>query len=117
MTPSYNYSGKSVFVAGGTSGINLGIAHAFAKAGAAVGVLSRNQERVDAAVAALAEHGGAADGWSADVRQADSVAEALTAFAGKHDGIDFLVSGAAGNLLASAKKLSPNGFKTVVDSV
>ena len=29
----FDFTGKHVFVAGGTSGINLGIAHAFAKAG------------------------------------------------------------------------------------
>ena len=31
---AFDFTGKTVFVAGGTSGINLGIAEAFAKAGA-----------------------------------------------------------------------------------
>ena len=39
------YDGRNVFVAGGTSGINLGIAEAFAAAGANVAVMSRAQLR------------------------------------------------------------------------
>jgi NAD(P)-dependent dehydrogenase (short-subunit alcohol dehydrogenase family) len=54
MTSAYidriDLTGKSVFVAGGTSGINLGIAEDFARAGARVAVMSRSQEKVDATV-------------------------------------------------------------------
>ena len=35
----YDFSGRHVFVSGGTRGINLGIAEAYAQAGAAVSVL------------------------------------------------------------------------------
>ena len=48
-----DYTGATVFVAGGTSGINLGIAEGFAAAGARVAVMSRSQDKVDAAVKAL----------------------------------------------------------------
>jgi NAD(P)-dependent dehydrogenase (short-subunit alcohol dehydrogenase family) len=40
-----DFSGTTVFVAGGTSGINLGIAEGFAAAGAAVAVMSRSRRR------------------------------------------------------------------------
>ena len=46
MKARYDYSGRTVFVSGGTSGINLGIADAYAQAGARVAVMSRNAERV-----------------------------------------------------------------------
>lgn len=106
---------KTVFVAGGSSGINLGIARRFARDGARVAVLSRRQEKVDAAVAGLKELGGEAIGFAADVREYDRVAAALAATAERWGSIDVLVSGAAGNFLASAESLSPNGFKSVVD--
>jgi NAD(P)-dependent dehydrogenase (short-subunit alcohol dehydrogenase family) len=112
MQASFDYTGSSVFVAGGTSGINLGIAKAFAAAGARVGVASRRQEKVDAAVAEL---GGGALGYAFDVRDAEAVANGLAAFAAEAGPIDVLVSGAAGNFPAAAKDLSPNGFKAVVD--
>ena len=38
MNATFDYSGRNMFVAGGTSGINLGIAKAFAAAGARMGV-------------------------------------------------------------------------------
>jgi len=111
----FDFSGKAVFVSGGTSGINLGIALAFARAGANVGVMSRSQDKVDAAVRQLAALGGQAFGWAADVRRAEAVDAALATFAERAGGVDIVISGAAGNFLSPAKDLSPNGFKVVVD--
>ena len=110
-----DYSNKTVFIAGGTSGINLGIAEAFVRAGAKVAVLSRRQEKVDAALAQLQALGGTARGFAADVRNAESVAAALAATAADWGPLDVVVSGAAGNFLSPAEDLSPNAFKTVVD--
>ncbi len=112
MTATFDFTGRTVFVAGGTSGINLGIAEAFAAAGARVGVGSRSREKVDAATARL---GRDALGYTFDVRDPAAVAAALDAFAAAAGPIDVLVSGAAGNFPALARDLSPNGFKAVVD--
>jgi NAD(P)-dependent dehydrogenase (short-subunit alcohol dehydrogenase family) len=115
MKASFDFSGCNVFVAGGTSGINLGIARAYAAAGARLGVGSRKQEKVDAAVAELGSPGGPALGYAFDVRDAENVSGAIAAFSGAVGPIDVLVSGAAGNFPAMAADLSPNGFKSVVD--
>jgi len=112
MQASFDYRGCNVFVAGGTSGINLGIAKAFAACGARLGVASRKREKVDAAVAGL---GPGTLGYAFDVRDPQAVADGLAAFAAEAGPIDVLVSGAAGNFPAAAKDLSPNGFKAVVD--
>ncbi len=106
----------NVFVSGGTSGINLAIAESFAQAGAAVGVLSRDPTKVEAAVARLgALNGGRAAGWSADVREFDAVKAAMAAFHDRFGAIDTLISGAAGNFVAPALGMSPKGFRTVID--
>ena len=115
MNFNFDFSGRKVFVFGGTSGINLGIAEAFAAAGATLGVASRSQDKVDAAVARLSRPGRAASGYSLDVRQPQAVADALAEYTQRHGTIDVLVSGAAGNFPAAAASLSPNGFKSVVD--
>jgi NAD(P)-dependent dehydrogenase (short-subunit alcohol dehydrogenase family) len=107
--------GKAAFVAGGTSGINLGIASALAAYGAAVAVLSRKQEKVDAAVQQLSSAGATAIGFAADVREYGSVERALAGAAESLGALDIVVSGAAGNFLAPAAELSANGFKAVVD--
>jgi NAD(P)-dependent dehydrogenase (short-subunit alcohol dehydrogenase family) len=108
-------AGKVAFVAGGTSGINLEIARRYARAGAAVAVMSRNPAKVEAAAALIAEEGHATAGFSADVRQYEAVAAAIAAAAEKLGRIDIVVSGAAGNFLAPALGMSANAFKTVVD--
>ncbi|NNC65490.1 MAG: SDR family oxidoreductase [Gammaproteobacteria bacterium] len=116
MSIEISYADKHVFVAGGSSGINLGIAKGFAAAGARVGILSRSQEKIDAAIAEIqGVANGEALGRSADVRNPDEVQAALRASFDAFGKIDVLVSGAAGNFPALAKDLSPNGFKAVVD--
>jgi NAD(P)-dependent dehydrogenase (short-subunit alcohol dehydrogenase family) len=112
---NFDFTDRAVFVAGGSSGINLGIADAFARHGARLAILGRSQERLDKALQQLRAHGGEAEGYSADVRDAAAVAEALRRAHGRFGPIDVLVSGAAGNFLAPALGMSPNGFKTVVD--
>jgi len=112
---SFDFSGKTVFVAGGTSGINFGIANSFAAAGASLFVMSRTQDKVDAAIEALAKHGGTVGGCSADVRDMDAV---KAAFAASHEligDLDVLVSGAAGNFAAYANNISSNGFRAVME--
>src|ERR1044071_1572170 len=64
-------AGKVAFVAGGTRGMNLEIARRYAQQGAKVTVLSRNQERVDAAVDELKQLGGEVLGYAGDVRDYD----------------------------------------------
>lgn len=115
MSASFDFSGRKVFIFGGTSGINLGIAKCFAAAGADVAVASRSQEKVDAAVAMLEELGSNARGYALDVRDVEEVGAALAHHADAAGELDVLVSGAAGNFPAFAKDLSPNGFKSVVD--
>jgi NAD(P)-dependent dehydrogenase (short-subunit alcohol dehydrogenase family) len=115
MSASFDFSGKRVFVFGGTSGINLGIARCFATAGANVAVASRSQEKVDNAVAELKALGSTSRGYALDVRDVEAVQAALANHSDNSGDIDVLVSGAAGNFPAFAKDLSPNGFKSVVD--
>ncbi len=109
------FRGRHVFVAGGSSGINFGIAQAFARAGAKLFVISRSPDKVANAVAALQNLGAEAQGQSADVRQPDTLQAAYSAAVAHFGLIDVLISGAAGNFLAKAMDMSPNAFKTVVD--
>lgn len=119
MSDFLDFSGRTVFVAGGSSGINLAIAKAFAARGASVAIASRSPERLDAALQALAKvsPGGTAAvaAYTADVRQPEAVEAALQACHARFGAIDVLVSGAAGNFVAPATGMSPNGFRTVVD--
>ena len=115
MQVDFDFTGRHVVVFGGTTGINFGIAHAFARQGAHLTVASRKAENVEAAVADLRSHGGKVFGTTADVRDFDAVGAALKASVEQFGPIDVLVSGAAGNFLCEAKDMSSNGFRVVVD--
>ena len=115
MQNPIDYSNRIVFVAGGTSGINFGVAEGFARAGASVAVLSRSEEKVNTAVERLSALGGPAMGVAADVRDYESVERAFEKVGSQMGPVDVLVSGAAGNFPATALGMSPNGFRAVVD--
>ena len=115
ILPRDLFAGKTVFVTGGGSGINLGIARTFAGLGANIGICGRSQERLDAAAASLREIGARVSATSADVRMPDQLQSAMNASRDTLGDIDVLVCGAAGNFLVKGENLSFNGFKTVVD--
>lgn len=109
------FKGSHVFVAGGSSGINLRIAQRYAEAGAKVSILSRDPTKIDAAVASIVDAGGRALGFTGDVRDFAAVTAAIESAAEQLGDIDVVISGAAGNFVAPAATMSPNGFRAVVD--
>jgi NAD(P)-dependent dehydrogenase (short-subunit alcohol dehydrogenase family) len=117
--PRDTFAGKTVFVTGGGSGINLGVARNFAALGAHIAICGRTQERLDNAAvelrAANAHVAGRVLPVAADVRDYAAVEHAFKRTADEVGAIDVLVSGAAGNFVCPAEGLSPNGFKTVID--
>ncbi|MDX1979438.1 MAG: SDR family oxidoreductase [Bryobacteraceae bacterium] len=106
---------KTAFITGGSSGICLGIAEAFASHGARLLLLGRSQEKLDAAVAGIRGKGGTAEGFAADVRNYPAMEEASARCAELYGGIDILICGAAGNFPAPVMGMSANGFKAVID--
>jgi len=107
--------GHVAFVTGGGTGITGGVARAFAEAGAAVALVSRNMDHLQPAADAINENGGKALAVVADVRRPEAVEEAVRATVEQLGKIDIVINGAAGNFLVKAEELSPNGFGTVVD--
>ena len=117
--PADTFRGKTVFVTGGGSGINLGVARNFATLGAHIAICGRTQERLDGAAVELRDLNAHVSGKvlpvAADVRDYAAVESAFKRTADEVGPIDILVSGAAGNFVCPAETLSPNGFKTVID--
>jgi len=105
-----------VFISGGTSGINLGIAKGFAAKGAKVLVFGRDAAKAEAASAEIrAESAAEVVAGSADVRDAAAIAELFARASAQLGAPTVVIAGAAGNFMAPAVAISPNGFKTVVD--
>lgn len=115
MSVTIDYSGKTVVVVGGTSGINRGVAEAFAEHGARVAVASRSEDKVTDTVDALRERGAEAMGFAADVRDMDSLEAGLSQVRAAFGPIDVLISGAAGNFPAMLNGMSSNAFRSVLE--
>lgn len=115
MTSARPWAQRTVFVAGGSSGINLGIATRFAAAGARTVLISRSPDKIAAAAQSITSAGGEALGIPADVRDFAAVEAALSTTFDTFGPIDAVISGAAGNFLAPAIGMSANAFRTVID--
>jgi NAD(P)-dependent dehydrogenase (short-subunit alcohol dehydrogenase family) len=113
--PKDLFEGKTVFVTGGGSGINLGIGKTFAALGAKIAICGRNRERLDTAAQELRALGAKVVAEVADVRQYEALQAVLAKCRDELGPVDVLVCGAAGNFPIPAERLSPNGFKSVVD--
>jgi peroxisomal 2,4-dienoyl-CoA reductase len=109
-------SSHVALITGGGTGICRGIADAYARLGADVCIVSRKPDMLAQTAAELSERSGRSVlAVAADVRDPDAVAGAVRQTVEKFGKLDTIVNGAAGNFLAPATALSPNGFKTVVE--
>lgn len=108
---------KVIIITGGSSGMGLGMAKEFVKQGAKVVITGRDVERLQNAKNEILEYGSTIETFQMDVREIEHV-DAMVKFTVDTFGrIDCLVNNAAGNFLVHAEKLSPNGWKAVIDIV
>ncbi|XP_010941675.1 peroxisomal 2,4-dienoyl-CoA reductase [(3E)-enoyl-CoA-producing] [Elaeis guineensis] len=107
--------GKVALITGGGSGIGFEISTQFGRHEAAVAIMGRRRNVLDAAVAALQSEGIQAIGLEGDVRKREDATRVIETTVRHFGKLDILVNGAAGNFLASPEDLSPNGFRTVLD--
>lgn len=115
----FDYTGKTVIVAGAASGIGKGIAEGFARAGASVSVWDFNEEQVQKTSQEFNEKGWHAMAVKVDVTREESVNAAvqktLDAFGGR---VDVMVDSAGVMIHGDETKVPPEGaagFKKVVE--
>lgn len=109
--------GQTILITGGGSGLGRAMAERMASVGAAVAVLGRREGPLEETVQALRESGAKAAWASADVRDAQALAEAVDSVEGELGPLTGLVNNAAGNFLACSEDLSVNAFNSVVQIV
>ena len=113
--PAGTFDGEAVIVTGGGTGLGKAIACEFARLGAAVAILSRSEEHLDAGVAAITDLGARAFAHPCDIRDAASVAAAFDAVEAELGLPATLVNNAAANFPVPAEDMSPNAWRAVVD--
>ena len=112
--PPGTFAAETVIVTGGGTGLGKAIAVEFARLGAKVAILSRNEEHRAAGVAAVEKVGGRAFEAVCDIRRAETVAAAFEAVERELGLPNTLVNNAAGNFPVPAEDMSPNAWRTVV---
>jgi len=96
--PSFDVSGRTALVTGGSRGIGLAIGAALAGAGARVALAARHEDEVRAAAELLNANGAQVIGIGANVSKADEVARLVDAVEAAFGPVDILVNNAATNV-------------------
>ncbi|MCO5162576.1 MAG: SDR family oxidoreductase [Mesorhizobium sp.] len=108
------FSGQTIVVTGGGSGIGRCVAHELASLGAHVVITGRKQDKLDRVVAEIAEDGGSAEARAFDIRDEEAVKAAVESIVSARGRIDGLVNNAGGQFPAPMETISKKGFDAVV---
>lgn len=107
------FSNKVVIVTGGTSGIGLATAKAFAQQGAALFITGRRQQALDAAVR---EIGGQVTGVRADMSRLEDIDRLYDAVQQQHGQIDVVFANAGGGEFAPLGAISEAHFDSAFNT-
>lgn len=108
------FAGQAGIVTGAGSGIGRCTAHELAALGARVALIGRRADKLEAVAREIAEAGGAARCYTADIREEECVQEVVRAVLADHGRIDFLVNNAGGQFSSPLEKISAKGWDAVV---
>jgi len=117
MLPPGTFDDTVAIVTGGGTGLGRAIAVEFARAGAAVGIVSRDEEHRRDGVAAVEAAGGRAAHAPADIREPDQVTAAFDQIAAELGPTRVLVNNAAANFPVLAAGMRPNAWRAVTNIV
>ncbi|CAG9167923.1 putative 2,4-dienoyl-CoA reductase [Cupriavidus laharis] len=108
------FTGQTIIVTGGGSGIGRCIAHELAALGAHVALVGRNAGKLRAVQHEIAADGHGASVHSCDIRDDDAVVAVIEAVLAARGRIDALVNNAGGQYYGPMKDFSTKGFDAVV---
>jgi NAD(P)-dependent dehydrogenase (short-subunit alcohol dehydrogenase family) len=106
-------TGRRALISGATRGVGLAIAHAFVRAGAAVVLTGRDQERGEAAAREVAGSGGQVLFVQADHGSDADWTAAMAATEEAYGGLDILVANAGVASMTRAADLSLDDFRDI----
>ncbi len=108
---------KIIIITGGGTGLGKSMAQRFGELGANLVITSRKLEVLEETAEELRTSGANVLPLQCDVRKPDEVEEMISRAVGEFGAVDVLVNNAAGNFISPTERLSPGGFKVIVDIV
>lgn len=108
------FAGQAGIVTGAGSGIGRCTAHELAALGAKVALIGRKAGKLEAVAREIADAGGSARCYVADIREEERVQEVVRAVLTDFGRIDFLVNNAGGQFGSPLEKISAKGWDAVV---
>ena len=109
------FSGKTVLVTGGRSGIGYEIASSFLHYGATVYIASRKEKLLFDAAKRLSKQGNC-HAFVCDIRKTDEIEALASEIKTKSGRLDILVNNAGGQFPAPAQIISEKGWATVINN-
>ena len=108
---------KIIIITGGGTGLGKSMAQRFGELGANLVITSRKLEVLEETAEELRTSGANVLPLQCDIRIPDEVEEMISRAVGEFGAVDVLVNNAAGNFISPTERLSPGGFKVIVDIV
>ncbi|OCB99529.1 putative 2,4-dienoyl-CoA reductase [Bacillus amyloliquefaciens] len=108
---------KAVIITGGSSGMGKAMAKKQAELGWHVMVTGRNQEALEETKKEIETFEGQVACFQMDVRSESGASDMITEAVNVFGRLDALINNAAGNFICPAEKLTPNGWKAVIEIV
>lgn len=109
------HRGEVVVITGAGAGVGRATAREFAKHGARVGLLARNQQRLEAARSEVVALGGQAMAFSVDVADQDQIDHAATMIEEEFGPISVWVNAAMTTVFSPFVDIEPDEFKRVTE--
>ena len=105
----------NVVVTGASAGLGRAIAQEFGKAGARVGLLSRDLQALEATAAEVERFGGTAATYAADVSDDQAIEAAAASFEERLGPIDCWVNNAMVSVFSPIKEMEADEFRRVTE--
>lgn len=104
-------------ITGGGTGLGLAMGRVFAATGFDLVIASRSTDHLEAGARVLRESGARVVAVPTDIREPEQVDALLGKVRSAFGRLDVLVNNAAGNFIAPAERITPNGWRAVVGIV
>ena len=110
------FEGQVVVVTGAGSGLGRAMGILFARLGAHVVTCGRDEDKLADAADGFAVHGKQLETFALSIRDVNAVDNFINGIFERHGRLDVLVNNAGGQFPLAATKISPNGWRAVIDT-